>query len=318
MKPSRNRHASPCPDAAADTTGPGEPRCRVSAVVSSVRGANRVVSVDVTIAPLPAARVLVLARLACCGLVLSAASLVAAPAAAAAPDETADLQKQLAELQDQLRHLQRTGELPATAPVPASESLASATQTTEDADDDDSASLVLPEWHVNLSDTQRKLLMRAIAPIEFDAADAPKPEDTLAAFRAAVKQSDDFDDIVPFLDRKRRRRYLISEGHPAYAAHKKPDAEWIAPLEAFVGSIVRVERTLLNPDRDDRAQVLAWMKKGTSYGLYRIEFHGEGRLWRMAGFKLERTARFLPEATPEEAVGPGQMNGEQPVGPLAD
>lgn len=211
---------------------------------------------------------------------IAAGDEAAAPQGSGGPGASgaSELLEEMSRLQERLRHLERTGELGGSATIV----------------EEPPTNLLLPAWHVNLTKGQRKLLMRSIAPAEFDAEAAPTPEQCLQALIAAIRESDAYDEIVPFLDRSHRRRYLLTEGHPNFRKYAKADADWISPLDSVFGQVVRVDATIANPDRDDRCQVLAWTQKGASYGLYRIEYRGEGKFWRVAGFKLEQTATYLP------------------------
>ena len=236
--------------------------------------------------------------------VLGLSCLGLASAAPAAEPETETLKRELEEIQARLRHLKRTGASPELSEEDIeAERLRSQIERLRTQERIETANAFLPAWHVNLSKAQRTLLMQTIAPMEFAADDAADPESCLRAFQAAVKQTRNFDEIVVFLDRKRRRRYLLTEGHPDYNRYAQSDAEWIEPLKTFLTSIVRVDETLLSPDRDDRAQVLVWTQKGSSYGLYRIAYVGEGKLWRLAGYKFEKALPYLP-AEPIGTPGP--------------
>lgn len=245
------------------------------------------------------------------------AGLADAPAASAqAPtgpeltptaDGGTDLGGQLQALQEQLRQLQEktgastgtstgaTGTAPAAKPAPPKP-----------------VPLVLQPWHKNLTASQLKLLAKTMRPASFDPDQAADPEQCLTVFRQAVGVAKSYEEVLPFLSRRRRQHYLLSEGHPDFRKHRKSDADWLAPLRSVLGSIVQVESTIESDTRPDRVQIVAWTARGEVYSRIRIEMHGEGRLWRWAGHDIEAVTTRRPAALVEKPTPGAARDRLQP------
>lgn len=249
-------------------------------------------------------------------------SLAATPSALEAADQASGaaapgLESQLQQVMERLERMEAQSETPA----------ATASEAAED-ETDARPVLRLPEWHTNLSESQRKLLMRTMVPAAFEPDEAPTPEECLSAFRSAAKASDDFETVLPFLALGKRRRYLLSEGHPQFAAEKKTAAEWLQPYRAFLDSVVQVD-DVMQGQREDRAVLIVWTRSSSrKYVRYGIEYHGEGRLWRLSGLQRLGSADRLPgqSVTPESGFANGGQSrpttgpsgGDDPFDPFAE
>lgn len=221
-------------------------------------------------------------------LTFGLAWLAVVSAASAAPP--AEFNEQLRQLQEQLAEIKasQAGGLEA----------GQAAGDADGADDADAAAapqpLVLQDWHRNLSESQLRILARTMQPATFDEDAAPSPEDCLIAFRQAVKATESYEDVLPFLCRRRRQQYLLSEGHPSYKRYQKTDEEWLQPLKALLGSIVRVDHVAFDPTRDGHVQLLVWTAQDKTYTRVRIQMEGEGKLWRWVSFKAEASTTKPP------------------------
>ena len=188
--------------------------------------------------------------------------------------------------------------------------------------------IVLQDWHRNLSNPQLRLLVGTIQPAPFEPDAAPDPDECLTAFRTAVREADSFVEVVPFLSLPRRQQYLLSEGHPDYARYRRDDGDWLAYYRKLLVPIVRIQATLENPDQPGRVQLIVWTHEPATelgpavYRQLRLEMRGEGKLWRLVGYKAERrqTTRpaLLDDAVAEPNVGPELPGLDDLGGNIAD
>lgn len=133
----------------------------------------------------------------------------------------------------------------------------------------------------------RKAYADALHPAAFDHANAPSVEDTVKHLQEVMASATTLDDIVPYLSSNFRMRYIQLIAGQNYGHKPHTAEEELAAYKKFFSTISSYHASN-GTAMKDYAYGYVWTEDKSTV-LYQLEVVGEGRSWRLNGWKPQLT-----------------------------
>ncbi|MEZ6031832.1 MAG: hypothetical protein R3C17_01975 [Planctomycetaceae bacterium] len=133
----------------------------------------------------------------------------------------------------------------------------------------------------------RKAYADALHPAAFDHARAPSVEVTVKRLQEVMANATTLDDVVPYLSSNFRQRYIQLLAGQNYGHQPHTPKEELARYKEFFSTITSYHSSN-GTANNDHAYGYVWTEDKSTV-LYQLEFVGEGRLWRLNGWKPQLT-----------------------------
>jgi hypothetical protein len=131
----------------------------------------------------------------------------------------------------------------------------------------------------------RKAYADAQNPAAFDHAHTPSVEVTVKHLQKVMAKATKLEEIVPYLSAPFRQRFIELLSGQNYGSGDNTPAGELAHYKDFFKSMISYDSSQ-GSAKSDYAYGYIWTK-GRGEVLYQLEFVGEGKLWRLNGWKAQ-------------------------------
>lgn len=139
-----------------------------------------------------------------------------------------------------------------------------------------------------MSPSLRRIYDEASKPAPLDADGAPSADRCLLMFCDAINKGEEFPILLRCLAATHRKDYAMAKVHPNFVGHGKTDEEYFERWKRVVGHITRVDSVHEVAGVEGWVDVWAYVRAPElSYGLYRFRMEGEGRFYRLQGYRCD-------------------------------
>jgi hypothetical protein len=133
----------------------------------------------------------------------------------------------------------------------------------------------------------RKSYADALHPAAFDHSNTPSVETTVKHLQQVMDSATRLDEVIPYLSASFRQRYILLLAGQNYGSGRHTPEEELAHYKQFFRTITSYESSS-GSDNKNFAYGYVWTEDKSTV-LYQLEFVGEGRLWRLNGWKPQLT-----------------------------